>query len=68
MTEIAKLGPNFYAVCPQCEHKIPFFFGEKDAFMSEERAFLADTPITVTCPAHGPFDVPTGKFLNARPS
>ncbi len=62
MTTMVTLGPHSHAGCPECGHRIAFFSGEKHAFMSEEKSFMADTILQLECPPHGIFEVPAGKF------
>lgn len=66
MSQLAKLGPNSYACCPQCGYKVSFFYGDKDTFMSEERTFLSDARIGMKCPIHGTFDISAGEFVDAQ--
>jgi hypothetical protein len=62
MTTILVLGPHSHAGCPECGRRVIFFSGQKDAFMSEEKPFSADTTLELKCPSHGTFEVRVDQF------
>lgn len=62
MTTVIKLGPNSHGGCPECGRRVVFFNGRKDAFMSEEKSFMANTVLELECPAHGTFGVWADEF------
>ncbi len=67
MTTATTLGPNSHAGCPACGRRIAFFSGAKDAFMSEERCFAADSALQLECPLHGKFEVIAAEFITEVP-
>jgi len=68
ITDLKKLGANHFARCPECNRPIAFFVGAEGAFISEEKVFMDDTPVPMTCPTHGVFHVLAGKFQGGEPS
>lgn len=48
-TPVVRLPKDSHASCPKCGHPTAFFSGEKGAFASDERDFLADTLIQLEC-------------------
>jgi hypothetical protein len=64
---IVTLGPHSHAGCPNCRRRIAFFRGTKNAFISEERRFAADSVLQLECPAHGEFEVLAEEFVTEIP-
>lgn len=62
MRAIHKLTANSHAGCPECGRRVAFFSGKANAFISEERDFLADSVLRLRCPIHGMFKVRADQF------
>lgn len=67
MIAVVALGANSHAGCPKCGRRIAFFRGAKDAFMSDEKRFAADSVLQLECPTHGKLEVPAAEFVPEVP-